>query len=350
MQLSGTLATAVGGAARFIEENRNADGLWSDFLTLAGESVYWVSGYVGYALASARSASPRALEEVGRKLLAHQHPLGGWGYGPMVPPDADSTAWCLLFLSKLGVQGERSLASAVDFLLKHQSPLDCGFRTYAVPREVARYMMLDGAVSFEGWSSSQLCVTPVAIKALAEAGAASTARGALGCVRSAQSPDGGWEPYWWSERLYSTCHCMEVLRALGAEEDETLVMKGAEWIAGTQRPDGSWSESPSQEGVPFSTALALSGLMVAPGGGYSEAIGRGAEWLLASQSADGGWAAHHILRIPHPAVKEPWRQTEWRRDGRAIGAVIKDHRRLFTTATALTALSELERRAGGGGR
>ena len=54
----------------------NPDGFWSDFLTLAGESVYWVSGYVGHALA--RSAAPRVeevrqlLQDVGSRLLERQ--------------------------------------------------------------------------------------------------------------------------------------------------------------------------------------------------------------------------------------------------------------------------------------
>jgi hypothetical protein len=34
-------------AIKFMEGHRNPDGLWSDFLTLAGESVYWFSGCVG---------------------------------------------------------------------------------------------------------------------------------------------------------------------------------------------------------------------------------------------------------------------------------------------------------------
>jgi len=45
------LSLSLERAFKFIEDGRNSDGLWSDFLTLAGESVYWVSGYVGYKVA-----------------------------------------------------------------------------------------------------------------------------------------------------------------------------------------------------------------------------------------------------------------------------------------------------------
>ena len=68
------------------------------------------------------------------------------------------------------------------------------------------------------------------------------------------------------------------------------------------------------------------------------------EWLLTDQLTDGSWNSHHILRIPHPSTMEPWKQPYWNRDGKAINAVIKDHRRLYTTATAFTTLSEFDER------
>lgn len=340
------LRLSLDGALRFLEGSRNPDGFWSDFLTLAGESVYWVTGYVGYALAGGalhgEDERRRLLLEVASRLLERQGGDGGWGYGPGVPSDADSTSWCLLFLSRLGMRRAESEERALRFLLGHQNQVDGGFRTYAKPSEVGRYMMLDANVSFEGWSSSQMCVTPVAALALAAAGSRLGVERALGYVRGGQSAEGFWEPYWWSERLYATVNCMELLKARGAEDDAPLVRRAQDWIARTQLAGGGWSDSPGAQGVPFSTALAIRGLMVSPGREFADNVRKGAEWLLADQLADGSWSSHHILRIPHPSAKEPWKQAAWKPDGRAIGAVIRDHRRLYTTATAFTALSELE--------
>lgn len=342
------LTDSVDGASRFLEESVRPDGFWSDFLTLAGESVYWVSGYVGYALA--RGAAPlgeerrRLLLSVGSRILERQYEDGGWGYGPGVPADADSTSWCLLFLSRLGTQGTESRERATRFLLRHQNPVDGGFRTYAVPSEVGRYMMLDASVSFQGWSSSQTCVTPVAGHALAESGSSLGVDKALEYVRRGQAQEGYWEPYWWSERLYSTVNCMEFLKTCGGEADAGLVSRAQDWIARTQLASGAWGDATESGGAPFSTALAIRGMMVAPRPGLSESTRRGVEWLLADQLTDGSWNSHHILRIPHPSTMEPWKQQRWNRDGKAINAVIKDHRRLYTTATAFTALSEFEER------
>lgn len=341
MKIQDRLMSSHEKAFRFIEASRNPSGLWSDFLTLAGESVYWVSGYAGYALFQGKDSLGRGwLKEVASRILEYQGGDGGWGYGPGVPPDADSTSWCVLFLSKLGLQGSESLEKAVHFLLEHQN-LDGGFRTYASPISVGRYMGLGGGVSFEGWQASQLCVTGVATRVLIDAGSVEEVDDALNFIKKAQTEEGFWNPYWWNEVLYSTFNCMWALKAGSA--DSEIFGKACDWIAETQLADGSWSDSTTDEGVAFSTALALKGLMLESRCADSDRIMKGVEWLLTHQLDDGSWLPYYLLRIPHPAMKEPWRYHAWIRDGRAIGAVIKDHRRLFTTATAFSALSMFDR-------
>jgi hypothetical protein len=44
-------------------------------------------------------------------------------------------------------------------------------------------------------------------------------------------------------------------------------------------------------------------------------------------------------------LKEPWTQTGWNVDGKAINAAIRDHRRFYTTATVVRALSEFEEKS-----
>lgn len=338
------LKLSLAKALLFIEEGRNADGLWSDFLTLAGESTCWVSSYVGYALARFRAADGGTwLRDVGEKVLACQSPEGGWGYGPVVPPDADSTSWCIIFLSALGLLNEEARAKAEAFLLRHQSPENGGFRTYSIPRVIGRFMSLEEGVSFAGWSSSQACVTAASARALMKTGAAHEAGRAVAYVRKTQAEDGHWDAYWWTDNLYSTVLCQEVLVDNG---DAASLERAEEWISRTQLPDGSWGPTASSPGGgwAFSTALALSGLMLGPGAkARGAALERGVMWLLAHQSPDGGWESRHILRIPHPSTRDPWTQVGWREDGKAIGAVIRDQRRLYTTATVFTALSRLER-------
>lgn len=341
---SDRLMLSLERAFNFIEVNRNPDGFWSDFLTLAGESVYWVSGYVGCALCCVHDSRGRGLlEEVGSKILEHQGRDGSWGYGPGVPADADSTSWCILFLSRLGIQKRESLEKALLFLLLHQNHPSGGFRTYASPSAVGRYMKLNDGVSFEGWATSQMCVTGVAARALIEAHSSKGVVEAIYSIRNGQTEEGFWNPYWWNEKLYSTVNCMEALIA-GGGNDLVILRRAQNWIAKTQLINGSWNDSTTSEGVPFSTALALKGLMLAPRLADSDKIRIGVEWLLTHQLVDGSWSPYYLLRIPHPSMKEPWKYPLWRRDGKVINAIIKDHRRLYSTATVFSALSEFKDR------
>ena len=347
LEASDRLKVSLDRTFKFLKDSRNPDGFWSDFLTLAGESVYWVSGYLGYNIICWLKVPEERmwLERVSYSILANQGADGGWGYGFGVPSDGDSTSWCLRFLSKLGIQSQVSLEKANSFLLKHQSAVDGGFRTYANPSYVGRYMMLDKTVSFEGWASSQLCVSAVAAQALIENGSTEGVNKALDYIRRGQVGEGYWNPYWWSGKLYSTVNCMEALKAAG-DNNADILGNAQNWIAKTQLADGSWSDSSQPvEGWPFSTALALKGLMVEANLNFSEKILNCVDWLLNHQLSDGSWSSNHILRIPHPSKVDPWNQTIWKEDGKAINAVIKDHNRLFTTATVFSALSEFENKS-----
>ena len=346
-EFSDKIASAVERAHKFLVESRNSEGFWSDFLTLAGESTFWVSGYVGYAVLGYGEKHENGdwIDRVGSRLLSHQNGDGGWGYGYGVPSDADSTSWCLLFLSKLGLSCEESFEKALSFLLRHQSGVDGGFRTYAVPKDVGRYMGLDEGVSFEGWSSSQMCVTATAAQALIRIGSTRGVEEALGFIRTGQAADGYWNPYWWSGKLYATVNCMKALVAKKNDADFGQITHAQKWIAGAQLGDGSWSDSSGQTaGWAFSTALAVRGLLLLPDSLISDRTKGGVRWLLNRQLHDGSWASNHILRIPYSWMKDPWNQNTWNRDGRAINAAIKDHRRVFTTATALASLLESESR------
>ena len=348
-ELSNRLERSLDKAFGFIERSQNPDGLWSDFLTLAGESTFWVSGYVGYAMSRHdRSQKDGWLEEVALRILDHQHEDGGWGYGPGVPPDADSTSWCLRFLSSIGTKNPESCARASRFLLKHQNQADGGFRTYFSPADVGRYMGLYGSIPFDGWLSSQLCVTAVAVEALAESGYPDGTEKARDLIRKSQTEDGFWNSYWWCERIYATVHCMGALESGKTGDDARLLDRAQEWIAGMQMTDGSWSGYEDDKGVPFWTALALRGLMAGHEPDVSRRIIRGVDWLVSSQLADGSWPSGYMLRIPLPSMKDPWNQPFWSLDGRAINALIRDHRRLFTTATAFAALSEYRETLSGG--
>lgn len=332
---------ALADALDFIKRSQTAEGYWKDFRTPAGEAIDWVTGYVGHALANAYHVSdPNMLEMARLSILKDQQKRGGWGYYTLVPPDADSTSFCLLFLLESGPPEEKKLQEALSFLLCHQTA-DGGFCTYRSPVEVRKYMGIDENIPFHGWCSSQNCVSGVATQVLLDsmpANSESTLK-ALSFIRQAQKNEGYWESYWWDGRLYATYNCIKALSTSRAKADEQRVKRAQDWVIGIQRDNGGWREGIATESTPFSTALAVKSLLLLPKSTALKNVKMGVSWLVNHQVPDGGWMSHPILRIPPPFIIDPWNYPSWNINSHRIGSIIRDHNRLFSTATAFSAIS-----------
>jgi hypothetical protein len=70
-----------------------------------------------------------------------------------------------------------------------------------------------------------------------------------------------------------------------------------------------------------------------------ERVGMAVETLIALQRANGQWPASARMRVPDPGDSNPDDRTNWTEGGRIEGAVVIDQRGIFTTATALRALT-----------
>jgi squalene cyclase len=152
-------------------------------------------------------------------------------------------------------------------------------------------------------------------------------------VERRQSADGGWSSYWWEGGHYPTLQAVALARALG---DSAATVRAAEWALSEQLVGGAWGVRGGEPSA-FATALALSVLL--PAREHSEAARRGLLALAALQDDDGGWPAHASMRIPPPHVVEPDGYGSWRIDGLGTGVIVRDHHRLFTTATCVGALA-----------
>jgi hypothetical protein len=300
--------SAVERGVAFLLARQSGDGLWRDFLTLAGEAAEWTTGAIAAELVLA-DADREPLERAGDALVAAQHGDGGWGYHAGVPTDADSTACVLLFLAALGRCGA-FLERAVACLAAHQDASSGGVATYREPGPIRRYMGLSRETDLGGWCAGHLEVTATAGRAFTAAHAGGEADSAWRYVRSRQRADGSWASYWWTSPLRE------------------------------QGDDGGWS-APGAPTSAFATALALSVLIRAGKSGAH--VDRSTERLFALQDADGGWPSHPTMRIPPPGLVEPDSHDEWRTDALGTGVVIRDQHRTFTSALCLGALA----RAGG---
>lgn len=307
------LEEAIKKAREFIFTNRDSSGLWRDFETRThGESIDWASSYVGLCLLE--SGIPVSdLEVTANSIFNRQNKEhGGWGYNEKIVPDADSTAFSILFLSHF----DYDLTKAKDFLLQHQKD-DGSFATY-IPILIRQYYRISTEMSVDGWCSGIPDVTATALQALGND------KKAVEYMKRNQTTEGFWKAYWYNNYIYSTVHG---IIAIKGHDSGPAIKKAQEWL----------SRQKIVPEVPFYMALSLQGFMT--NGSFAEEIQNGINRLLDLQQEDGSWRTYPILRFPLPSNLEPWRDSgRWREES-------KDQNRVFTTATCLQTLSQYQKRA-----
>ena len=283
-------------------------GLWKDFKSRNHrESIDWVSSYIGLSLLRAKTPISN-LELTANSISKRQNKNGGWGYNNETSaPDADSTAFSILFLSNFGYEAE--VGKAKQFLLQHQGK-DGGFGTYlpeSVREDYKRRIPAD--MTIDGWCSSMPDVTAIALQALGNNDRA------IEYMKQNQNIEGFWRAYWYNNDIYST---VQGIKSLGNHECKEPIGKAQRWLA-QQTPE-----------IPFYLALSLQGLIT--NNNYSTEINSGISKLIDSQEEDGSWKDFPILRVPAFPNLKPWEDSSrWRRE-------ISDQNRIFTTATCLETL------------
>lgn len=317
---------ALERGAEFLLGSQGPDGLWRDFDTPAGEASLWPSAFIAAALQSTATGQG-ALERAADALDAAQHDDGGWGYNESVPSDADSTAWTLLVLSRIGGH-ERACRRGIACLARHQRAGNGGIATYAEPGPIRRFMGVGRWMPLWGWCRPHTEVTAVAGRALAACrpeGGGRAADSAWRFVRSQQKPTGEWSSYWWTSPHYTTAQAVELAMTRGERD---VVDRAAAWALRNQA---------GVVGSAFATAMFLSILVNADAG--AGAVDRAVQDLVALQQPDGGWPSEPIMRIPVPAETDPNGERRWRVVRFGVGIDVRDQHRLFTSAACVAALA-----------
>ena len=320
-------------ATRFLLARQGRDGLWRDFLTPAGEASHWPTGFIGTALPLTGDTKD-ALEKTADTLVANQNADGGWGYNEDVPTDADSTAWVLRFLTRLGRTSPCRRAAAC--LIDHQRIRNGGIATYSEPGPIRRFMGISRWVPFSGWCAPQTEVTATAALALASAPPTHDPiqlRAAWRFVQSRQRGDGSWSSYWWTSPHYTTWQAVEFALAAG---DRAAVHRAVLWTIVHQGDSGGWTAAEADDSA-FASALAVSILL--RGNAAADRVERGLARLVELQQADGGWPSQPSLRIPLPPDRDPNREGPWRPVRFGAGIDVPDQHRTFTTAACVAALA-----------
>lgn len=306
----------VSRSISWLLDAQSAEGWWTDFLLAPGRSDEWVTGYVAANLADARGVTGQdeaietAIERAWSALAGRSAARdgGGWAYNRFVPRDSDSTAWALRCALAAGRADDPQYARALDGFGEFVS--GDGVATYGKADPIRMFIGADEERSFAGWTAPHACVTAAAAQV------PQLRPVVLEALHRMQAPDGSWSSYWWASTAYAS--------ALACRAVEPTERKRV----------GEWGADQRT-----TSAFDLAGLLsisVDAGRSASERDAR-ADELAQQQLPDGSFAGSALLRVPDPHQRRPEDVSQWTRGGRVEGAEVVDDRRIFTTATAVSA-------------
>lgn len=314
---------AVALATDFLIGAALGAGCWTDFELPVGSSDEWVSAYIVSSLAASSHLGPVA-QPVSWIVSRYRRNLG-WGYNKSVPPDADSTAWSILALTRSGVELPDGAATA---LLSFQKP-DGSFSTY----QESTYA--------HGWSEPHADVTAICLLAMIESPNSFT-EAAIHSTAEAlvrlQRESGRWESYWWNTDLYATAHAA---RALSRTQELLARAESVDRRALLRRRIRSSLKSAKSHyrtlPEPFSIFALAHWLRLGNVISTSECAGASKaslSRLLQAQRSDGSWPAQPMLCLTDPYASQP-------NAAEARTRTFGDSGNLFTTASVISALSEM---------
>lgn len=319
----------------YLEKNIDDEGLWTDFMTTAGTSKYWVTYYTAYQLADAKIDLP-ILKDLSQRIANSQ--ISG-SYNETIPEDGDTLNFMVGFMK---TDQNKSDSLTIKKWLDHSGE-DGGWVTYRDEAALGKRLNLKSETSLAGWTSSKICVSATACKILSLSNEHKEETKATELyLLNNQNKEGYWDSYWWTSPIYATSWAVQALSEQLEYREQCA--KAVDWMLKEQLDTGAWINPFTNEQSAFYTALAVKALVVYDSKKFATELEKASSWLISQQTMDGSWKTSRILAIPATDVNDKSKVTNWRRSSFGVNTVVDDHNRVFTTATVANALQHYIKR------
>ncbi|HET6382029.1 MAG TPA: squalene--hopene cyclase [Armatimonadota bacterium] len=240
---------------------------------------------------------------------------GGWcfEYANEYYPDIDDTAMALIALARVAPGRDAMIRRALTWTLGMQCR-NGGWASFDADNDrelLCEFPFADHNAMIDPPTAD---ITGRVLEMLAAYGyneRSGSVKSAIDFLRREQEPDGSWFGRWGVNYIYGTWQVLKGLSAIGVSQEDPCIVRGAHWLASVQNPDGGWGETcesyhdPGLRGrgpsTASQTAWAIMGL-IAAGGVKSQAVRRGVEYLLGTQRPAGDWSEEHFTGTGFPEV------------------------------------------------
>jgi len=295
--------------------HQSPDGHWHDYHLEVGAGRAWTTAYVGVALLPF-VGSPRvdaALARAVRALTAVEA-ADGWGYNLVTACDADSTAWCVRFLTGAGARADRPAREVLlPYVDEHG---DVG--TFRGSR-------------FGSWSTGHDDVAAtVALALTAPGGDRDVARRVCARVLTRLTATEPPRPFWWADDVYLWQAALAAAALLAPRSPATRRAAASHAARATAAPDDGSSPGVFRDALAALTDDTAAHVLAAHDPVGARRLARRAELtrrrLRDLQRRDGLWEPSARMRVPDQRGAGP-------------GEHAVDDRALVTTATCLMALA-----------
>jgi len=331
-----TPASCLEKALKFVFDQQEADGQWTDMVTNAGFSNVWTTGFV----LSNVSGSESYREEKNKAiafLLENQIQNSLWGYSQRWKvADADSSTNVLMALY---------MNNAIDHNLIRQwiekFMVEGGFTTYA--DETVLRTALPEFKNFDGWTQPHECVSALAFYFLSmlPGGCEKEYEQLKYTLFNACNNENLLEGYWWTSSIYASSY---LVRGILTNRKTHILSKAVtdiiENILKKRDVQGNFGTAFDRESV-FYTAQVLDMLCASSNvySTYKKEADELATWLIHRQLTDGSFYPSYILRVPAPDIREPADIENWSTEAAMpVNVVKKDIMRLYTAAVVCSAM------------
>ncbi|MFZ4672329.1 MAG: hypothetical protein ACOYLT_09980 [Flavobacterium sp.] len=316
----------------FIVKKQRTDGSWFEYLSSAGASDIWATGFITFFC---NNIIPKDnIQKAKNILLKDAHPL--WGYKQSYLNDTDSSNFALLGL-------EAAPKSKFDRLVQRQN-IDGGFPTYAEKeiKELRKYMKYPKESKYIGWTQSHLCVSAVTYylllcnKNYIEEDYIKKIEAFL--VENLNSKNE--IAYWWTNETYSLFWLSLAFRQINNFELKNIIKTKLVSSVNNYKPflnpDTNNTRSIFYTALQLNICIALKSLNII---NSKTLILDLVKELLSEQYMDGSWNATNAMRLPDTEVLNPLEIREWPASEQGCNVRAIEFNRLFTTAVTINSLN-----------